>query len=161
MTDETQRLEQLEAALLQVLDEAMRVDDAAWGKIRVYNPRTQALEIQAQRGFSDGFVQSFRAIGAGDELACARAFRLRRRVTVANVSTDPLGAPHREPARDEGFKGLQATPLIAPDGRVVGTLSTHFPHVHVPSTAATLVLDYLSSKAAHLIDALGAYQPAA
>lgn len=158
MKNEEQRLKQLHDALLQVLDEALSVDDAACGKIRVYNPQTGALEIRAQRGFSEQFVQAFRAVDADEELACARAFRLRRRVTVPNVSVDPLTAPYREPAREEGFKALQATPLIGRDGRVVGTLSTHFPKVHAPSVAAGLVLDYLSSKAAALVETLDGFQ---
>jgi len=153
MTHE-QRLRRLEAALLEVLDEAMSVDQAACGKIRVYNPQAGTLDIQAQRGFSEEFVRSFRAIDADDDLACARAFRLRRRVTVANVSTDPQAAPYREPAREEGFKALQSTPLIAPDGRAVGTLSTHFARVHMPSASAAMVLDFLSARAASLIYAL-------
>lgn len=156
MQNEEHRLQQLQAALLEVLEEAMSVDEAACGKIRVYNPQTRALEITAQRGFSEDFVQSFRAVDADEELACARAFRLRRRVAVPNVSTDPHSTPYREPARAEGFKALQATPLIAPDGRVVGTLSTHFPRVHMPSASAALVLDYLSVKAATLIESFGA-----
>jgi GAF domain-containing protein len=152
MTHEPHRKKELEAALLEVLDEAMSVDQAACGKIRVYNAQARTLEIHAQRGFSDGFVQTFRAVDADEELACARAFRLRRRVAVPNVSTDPHSAPFLEPARAEGFKALQSTPLIAPGGRVVGTLSTHFARVHMPSASAALVLDYLSSKAATLIE---------
>jgi GAF domain-containing protein len=103
MTHEPHRKKQLEAALLEVLDEAMSVDQAACGKIRVYNADARTLEIQAQRGFSDGFVQTFRAVDADEELACARAFRLRRRVTVPNVTTDPFSAPYLEPSREEGF----------------------------------------------------------
>ena len=161
MQNEEHRLQQLQAALLEVLEEAMSVDEAAFGKIRVYNPQTHALEITAQRGFSDDFVQSFRAIDTDEEVACARAFRMRRRVTVPNVSHDPLAKTYRELAREEGFKAFQATPLIGPDGKVVGTLSTHFPRVHQPSTSAQLVLDYLSGKAALLIASLMGPQSAA
>lgn len=154
MQNEEHRLQQLQAALLEVLEEAMSVDEAACGKIRVYNPQAGTLEITAQRGFSDDFVESFRVVDTEDELACARAFRLRRRVTVPNVSTDPLAKTYVKRAGEEGFKALQSTPLIGPDGSVVGTLSTHFPRVHQPSTSAQLVLDYLSNKAALLVAAL-------
>jgi len=111
MQNEEHRLQQLQAALLEVLEEAMSVDEAACGKIRVYNPQTRALEITAQRGFSEDFVQSFRAVDADEELACARAFRLRRRVTVPNVSSDPLAKTYREPAREEGFGIEEATDM--------------------------------------------------
>lgn len=150
--DETRR-QHAHAALLEILDEAMRVDHAARGKIRVYNPDSGRLEIRAQRGFSDGFVAEFGAIPQDTSLACARAFRSRRRVTVPDVSRDALPPDYREAARREGFQALQSTPVIGAGGRVIGTLTTHFGQVHLPSTSAALVLDYLSRKAAGVIEA--------
>ena len=151
--NEEQRRLELHAALLRVLDEAMKVDEARCGKIRVYNPESGSLEIRAQRGFSEDFVKSFAAVDPEDVVACARAFRLRHRVTVPDVIADPQSIAYRRPARDEGFKAMQSTPLIGPSGHVVGTLSTHFPRIHHPSRAAGLVLDYCSTKAAALIEA--------
>ena len=152
--NEEERRSNLHAALLEILDEALTVDQAACGKIRVYDPVSDSLEIRAQRGFSDGFVNSFRAVSKDEPVACARAFRLRHRVTVPDISADPLAEPYRAAARDEGFKAMQVTPLIGTGGRVVGTLSTHFPRIHHPSASAALVLDYLSRKAASIIEAL-------
>lgn len=155
MDNDEKRRQQLHAALLEILDEAMHIDKAACGKIRIYNPESGRLEIGAQRGFSDGFVKSFEAVGQHETLACARAFRLRHRVTVPDVATDPFSGPYRSAAGTEGFTAMQSTPLLASDGRVLGTLSTHFSRAHHPSTSAALVLDYLSQKAAAVIENLG------
>lgn len=146
------RRQDLRAALLAILDEAMHVDKAARGKIRVYNPESGRLEISVQRGFSDDFVAAFGAIARDTSLACARAFRSRRRVTVPDVAREALPPDYREAARQEGFQAVQSTPLIGAGGRVLGTLTTHFEQVHLPSTSAALVLDYLSRKAASVLE---------
>lgn len=143
----------LHAELLAILDEAMQVDQAARGKIRVYNPESGRLEILAQRGFSDDFVESFAAVTREDGVPCARAFRSRRRVTVPDVARDVLPPGYRAAAAREGSQAMQSTPLVGTGGRVIGTLTTHFPQVHLPSMAAALVLDYLSRKAAGAIEA--------
>lgn len=145
---------ELRTTLLAILDEAMQVDDAARGKIRIYNPDSGRLEVRVQRGFSDGFLDSFGAIAQDEPLACARAFRTRRRVVVADVARDALPEDYRAAARQEGFQALQSTPVIGSGGRVLGTLVTHFPGVHLPSQSAAMVLDYLSRKAAGAIEAL-------
>ena len=149
---------ELYEALLEVLDEAIRVDAAACGKIRVYDPASGSLAIRAQRGFSEDFVRSFEAIDPDDELACARAFRLRHRIAVPDVTADPRSEPYHEAARNEGFRGMQATPVIGSQGQVLGTLSTHYPRVHHPSTSAGVLLDYLSRKAATLLETLSPAQ---
>ena len=113
--EETRR-QDLHTALLEILDEAMHVDRAARGKIRVYNPESGRLEITVQRGFSDDFVAAFGAIARDGTLACARAFRQRRRVTVPDVSREPLPPDYREAARQEGFQAVQSTPVIGAGG---------------------------------------------
>jgi hypothetical protein len=151
---EAHRRSELHTGLLEILDEAMSADSATRGKIRIFNPQTGGLEIQAQRGFSEEFLDWFGVVKLDEPVACTRAFKLARRVTVKDVATDPLAATFRPVAQAEGFRSLQATPIVGSGGRVVGTLSTHFPRVHHPSKAATLVLDFWSSKAAALIETL-------
>jgi GAF domain-containing protein len=141
----------LHAALLEVLDEAMKVDEAACGKIRIYDPDSRSLEILAQRGFSEAFVRSFGAVDTKDGLPCARAFRLRHRVAIPDVTRDPQAGPYRDYATHEGFRAMQVTPVMDGHGQVLGTLSTHFPRVHHPSTAGGVLLDYLSRRVASLL----------
>jgi hypothetical protein len=132
----------------------MKVDAATCGKIRVVDPSTGTLEIEVQRGFSEHFIESFRVVDVTDEIASARALRLRHRVNVPDVAKDPHLERYHVIAKQEGFKAMQATPIFGVDGDIVGTLSTHFPRVHHPSTVAALVLDHCASKAGALIEAL-------
>jgi GAF domain-containing protein len=147
-----ERGQKLQQRLLEVLDEALRVDDAAAGKIRVLDPESGTLEIRAQRGFSERFVNSFRVIDSDDELPSARAFRLRHRVAIPDVAHDGQTKALQEAAREEGFRAMQATPIVDSRGRVIGTLSTHFPTVHRPSSVSALMLDHCAAKAAALLE---------
>jgi GAF domain-containing protein len=141
----------LRHGLLQILDEAMQVDGAAAGKIRVARAGSSTLEIAVQRGFSEDFVQAFRAISPEDECPSARAARTRKRVIVPDLERQPPADPLVAAVRDAGVRAMQATPLVAPDGAVIGTLSTCFRHVHALSAAAALVLDHHARRAASLI----------
>jgi hypothetical protein len=149
-TDES-RGQDVHDTLLEILDEAIGVDAAASGKIRILDPRSGRLEISVQRGLSDGFVKIMHAVDPNGPIACARAFRLRHRVAVPDVAKDPHSAAYAA-AADGHFKAVQSTPLIGSGGRPLGTLSTHFARVHHPSKAAGLVLDYLARKAAAAIE---------
>jgi hypothetical protein len=154
MKEQERRRVELNHALLKILDEAMSVDRAACGKIRVYDPLAAALVIRAQRGFSEEFVESFAAVREDEVIACARAFRLKHRITVPDIALDGQSKAFRAAAKAEGFKAMQSTPLIGTRGRVIGTLSTHYDRVHHPSSAASLVLDHWAHKAAAVIEQL-------
>lgn len=141
---------ELEKLLLEVLDEAMSVDDAASGKIRCVQPDTGCLEIKAQRGFSEEFVRRFRVVEIGDGTPSARAARLRRRVVVPDLAKSHAD-PFSQAAETEGFRAVQATPIVDDEGALLGTLSTHFPRAHATSASAGLVLDHCARRAAKIL----------
>lgn len=96
------------------------------GNVQFADPATGTLTIAAQHGFGAEFLQYF-AVVTDDGSACGRAARQCVQVVIADVSTDPGFAPHREMAAASGFRAVQSTPLIASDGHLVGMLSTHYP----------------------------------
>ena len=147
----------LRRALLEILDEAMQLDGAAFGKIRLARPGDGALEIEVHRGLSDGFVHAFRAVAPDDSCPSARAARARKRIAVPDVMRQGADDPFLNAIRDEGVRGMQATPIVSPDGRVVGTLSTLFRGAYAASTVSALVLDHLARRAASLIAGVGAF----
>lgn len=144
----------LRHGLQQILDEAMDLDGAAFGKIRIAKPADGVFEIAVQRGFSDRFVEAFRTITRDDECPSARAARTGKRVAVPDVARQAAQDPFLAAARDEGVRGMQATPIVTANGRVVGTLSTLFRHAYGISIASALVLDHHARRAAALIETL-------
>jgi GAF domain-containing protein len=43
-----------------------------------------------------------------------------------DVENDPDFAPYRNEAKRAGFRSVKSTPLITPDNKLVGIVSTHF-----------------------------------
>src|SRR5271168_2281812 len=57
--------------------------------------------------------------------SCAAAVYLTRQVTVADIEIDALWEFRREAALHAGFRAAWSTPIVASDGRVVGTLAVY------------------------------------
>jgi diguanylate cyclase (GGDEF)-like protein/PAS domain S-box-containing protein len=57
--------------------------------------------------------------------SCAAAVYLARQITVADIETDALWEFRREAARHAALRAAWSTPIIASDGRVVGTFATY------------------------------------
>ncbi|HJU62866.1 MAG TPA: PAS domain S-box protein [Candidatus Binatia bacterium] len=141
-------------ALYQVLDASIAMHRADFGNIQVYNPAIGALEIVAQRGFKQDFLDSFRIVGINDESACARAMRQGKQVTIEDVENDPAYALYREIAAAAGYRAVQSTPLISRGGDLIGILSTHFRRRHRPTDRELRMLDLYARQAADVIERL-------
>jgi hypothetical protein len=138
----------------EILDDAMRVDEARWGKIRLLNATARSLQIAVQRGFGDNFLKVFQSVDVDDNVPAVRALALRRRVSVANLAEDLCSERYRAIANEAGFRAMQTTPMIAADGRLLGTLSTCFDRAYLPSISEGLVFDHCASRAVNLVQAL-------
>jgi len=137
--------------LEQVLDATIALQNADFGNIQLYNPETHALEIVAQRGFNQDFLEYFRSVG-DIGAACGRAMELRNRVIIEDVETDSGFAPHRDIAASAGFRAVQSTPLVSPRGEFLGILSTHFRRAHRPSLHDLRFTDLYARHAAEIIE---------
>src|SRR5262249_56210960 len=89
------------------------------------------VRMGAQEGFGPEFMEYF-AIVTDDKSACGRAAQQHAQVVIADVTTDPGFAPHRDIALASGFYAVQSTPLVNRAGHLVGMLSTHFPRPTTP-----------------------------
>jgi PAS domain S-box-containing protein len=144
-------ISEFEPLLEEVLEATIALQNADFGNIQVYNPGTQALEIVAQRGFQQDFLEYFRGvrdIGA----ACGRAMELRQRVIIEDVEIDSEFALHRQIAASAGFRAVQSTPLFSRSGQFLGMLSTHFRRPHRPSLRDLRFTDLYASYAAEIIE---------
>jgi len=60
--------------------------------------------------------------------SCAAAVYLARHITVADVESDALWEFRREAAQQASLRAAWSTPIVASDGRVVGTLAVYRRH---------------------------------
>jgi PAS domain S-box-containing protein len=142
----------LAAALDDVLENAIATCGADFGNIQLLDPRAEALEIVAQRGFGPEFLDHFRAVRVDDDSACGRAMRTGERIHVEDVERDPEFEPHRRVAAAAGFRAVQSTPLKSHGGRIVGMLSTHFRAPHRVSGRDEQLLDLYARHAADVVE---------
>jgi PAS domain S-box-containing protein len=141
-------------ALDDVLENAIVTSGADFGNIQLYNPQVGGLEIVAQRGFNQEFLDYFRLVRVEDRSACSRAMQSGERIIIEDVQLDPDYAPHRQVAAAAGYRAVQSTPLKGGTGNVLGMLSTHFRTPHRPSERDERLLDLYARHAADLIERL-------
>ncbi|HEX6448068.1 MAG TPA: GAF domain-containing protein [Trebonia sp.] len=122
----------LDVLLPKILDGAMSLTGADFGNVQLLDPLSGALRIVTQSGFGSEFTDYF-AVVDDDHSACGRAARQCAQTVIADVTTDPGFAPHREIAAAAGFRAVQSTPLADSAGRLIGMVSTHFRHPGRPA----------------------------
>jgi signal transduction histidine kinase len=125
--------------------------NADFGNVQLHNPKTQALEIVAQRGFGPEFLDHFNSVQMGTA-SFGTALLRGERVIVEDVRTDPTFAPHLEIAAAAGFLAVQSTPLLSRTGEPLGMISTHFRKTHRPSELELRFTDLYARQAAEMIE---------
>jgi PAS domain S-box-containing protein len=142
----------LQAALDDVLEGAILTSRADFGNVQLYNPESAALEIVAQRGFRQDFLDYFRFVRVDEGSCCAQAMESGERIIIEDVELDPTYEPHRRVAAAAGYRAVQSTPLKSRSGSVLGMVSTHFRQPHRPSPRDQRFLDLYARLAADLIE---------
>jgi GAF domain-containing protein len=128
----------------RALETALTLLRADLGTIQINDPAAGALRLAVQAGFSAEFLQYFAMVG-DDSSACGRAARGLAQVAIADVRENPRFAPHRDIAAASGFRGVQSTPLVDQDGRLLGMLSTHYPRPYRPPAADLAIMRQLGA----------------
>jgi PAS domain S-box-containing protein len=141
---------ELQPLLEEVLDAIMALLNADLGNVQLYNQKTQALEIVAQRGFGDEFLAHFNGV---QESTASRGTALLsgKRVIVEDVRTEP-SFTHLEPIAAAGFLALQSTPLFNRTGEPLGMISTYFRKTYRPSELELRFTDLYARQAAEMIE---------
>lgn len=130
--DRLQAAPSLRALLAQALEAGMSLTRADRGNIQLLDPSTGTLKIAAHHGFADEFLEYFAAVH-DDSSACGRAAHRRKQTVIVDVNIDSDFAPHRDIAAASSFRAVQSTPLTNNAGRLVGVISTHYPHPAAPN----------------------------
>jgi hypothetical protein len=123
----------------EVLEGALSLAGADRGNLQLLNPMTGSLRIVAEHGFGAEFLEYF-AVVEDDRSACGRVVKCQAQTVIADITTDPGFAPHRAIAAASGFRAVLSTPLIGLDGRLMGVISTHYPHPYYPSARERQVM---------------------
>ena len=142
----------LESALDEVLDAAIILLKADMGHIQLFNSKIDGLEIVAQRGFHKDLLDYFQTVTRDDNTVSGRALRDGRRVMIEDVRAEPTYLPHQKIAASAGYRGIQSTPLLGPNGLPLGMLSTHYRQPYLPTERELRFLDLYARQAADFIE---------
>jgi PAS domain S-box-containing protein len=142
---------ELQSLLDEVLHATIALQNADFGNVQLYDRQSRTLEIVAQRGFREDFLEYFGRVHEG-RAGCGRALQRSERVVIEDVETDPGFEPHRSIAAAAGFRGVQSTPMFGRDGEPLGMLSTHFRRPHRPSDRELRLTDLYARHAAEMIE---------
>lgn len=115
----------IQAELDEALREAVEAAHASKGLLQLYDAQSAVLEVVAQTGFGEEFLQLFRAVKAFDPSACGRALGLKAPVVIDDVRTEAAFSPFMRTIEVEAFRSVKAMPLTGDEG-IVGIVSIHF-----------------------------------
>jgi signal transduction histidine kinase len=154
MTTRLMAARDIREALDEVLDAVIAIQGADFGKVRIYNPDRKGLEVVAQRGFNQDFIDRFWIVTPEDDFAAGLAMRTKTRVVIDDVESHPDYATGRSVAALAGYRAVQATPLISRSGDLLGMLLTHFRRPRRPTDRELRIVDLYARQAADFIELL-------
>ena len=106
--------------------EAARLMGSDYAAVQLYLEPQDTLVLVANRNFPAELVALFAAFRPDFCTGCSRAVASGGRVVIPDVERDEPFTRHVPAALDNGFRSLQATPLKAESGAVIGVITTHF-----------------------------------
>jgi diguanylate cyclase (GGDEF)-like protein/PAS domain S-box-containing protein len=102
--------------------------------INLLDSETQSLNYGVAPNLPREFVAAMDGAPVGIRFgSCSAAVYLARQVTVADIETDALWEYRRDAARHARLRSAWSTPIVASDGRIVGTFSVYQRQPGVPS----------------------------
>jgi PAS domain S-box-containing protein len=138
--------------LNEILSAALVATGAEMGNIQLLDS-AGVLRIEAQKGFSQEFLDFFNRVTKDEAATCGAALAGRERVVVEDVQASPIfaGTPALKVLLNAGVRTVQSTPMISHSGVLVGMLSTHYKQPKRPSDRDLRLMDLLARQAADLI----------
>jgi PAS domain S-box-containing protein len=142
----------LRSLLEEILGAAIRITHADSGMVQLYDQLQGTLQVVAQRGFESDFLELHQN-ASSDEGVCGTAIARAQRVVVEDVNDSPLfSGPMLQAVRKAGVAAVQATPLFAFSGRVVGVFCTYYRTPRRPDEDELRLVDRLARHAADFIE---------
>ncbi|MDX6443901.1 MAG: hypothetical protein QOH71_975 [Blastocatellia bacterium] len=84
--------------------------------------------------------------------SCGTAAYLKEPVIVADIAQDPLWADYRELALPHGLRACWSTPVLASDGRVLGTFAIYFREPGSPTPQQQNIIEQITDLASIAIE---------
>ncbi len=143
----------MQELLQSSVDAAVALTGATSAALQLHDEDKDELQLVAQHGLEQGLAEQFRVVGRGSSSTFAEVLRSGQRCIVEDTSRDRSfsASDGGAPLQAAGVRSLQATPITARNGALLGVLSTFWPFPHRPDCATLRILDLLTRQVADLI----------
>ena len=145
------QMSSLQEGLSEMLAAVVGLLGADKANVQLLDAERGVLNIVAQFGFEQPFLDFFREVSLADQSAFGRSLCSGCRIVVEDIETDEAYAPLRAIARASDYRAVTSTPLVRSDGSILGMLSTHFKSPHRPTEESLLRLDLYARQAAGFV----------
>ncbi|MGO8829430.1 MAG: PAS domain S-box protein [Steroidobacteraceae bacterium] len=116
----------LSTALEAICEVIERVMAGGYCAINLLNEEAQVLSFGVAPSLPRTFLAAMDYAPVGIRFgSCSAAVYLSRQVTVADIDTDALWEYRREAAQHAGLRAAWSAPILASDGKVVGTFAVY------------------------------------
>jgi len=116
----------LSTALEAICEVIERVMVGGFCAINLLNEEAQVLSFGVAPSLPRAFLAAMDYAPVGIRFgSCSAAVYLSRQVTVADIDTDALWEYRREAAQHAGLRAAWSAPILASDGKVVGTFAVY------------------------------------
>jgi PAS domain S-box-containing protein len=137
--------------IVQASISVMRSDAAS---LQLFGPEKHELRLLASSGLHPDSVAYWSTVSTDSGSCCGAALKRAQRLVVPDVAQAEF-ANETETLRHwrlNGIEAVQATPLFARDGRLIGMIATHWRRPHQPSETEFALFDLLARQAADLLE---------
>lgn len=148
------RGEPLEQTLTMIARAVERLSErGGLAAIQLLDPSGRRLFVGAAPSLPPQFNAAISGLEIGEGVgSCGTAAYRRETVVVTDIRTDPLWAGYRELAAAHRLRACWATPIVATDGRVAGTLAVYHHNPHEPSAESRQIVELLAHTTAVAIE---------
>jgi GAF domain-containing protein len=147
----------LDAPLAEVLTSVVLLIEAQSPRMLCSIFLLDADGVHLRYGAAPSLPESYRSATEGmasgpNAGSCGTAVHRREAVFVPDIRTDPRWASFREFAAAAGLRAAWSSPIIASDGRVLGTFGIYYCEVPYPTASDIHLIDHASRIAAIAIE---------
>src|SRR5689334_17283946 len=141
----------------KIVEAAVAIMDSQYASIQMLYPDPAGigkLRLLASCNFSEEAERFWEWVYLHTDSSCGAALRAQSRVVISNFSTCEFmqGTSTLPMFLEAGIHAAQSTPLFSRNGKLLGMITTHWDHPHVPSERHLHLFDILARQAADLIE---------
>lgn len=126
----------LRAVAQREIGALLKASGAQFAAVRLRDEGSDRLDLLAQTNLPLSYLVHFAQLRPGDGTASSRCLERGAAVIIDDVEQDDAYLAHRQVAGVTGYRSIEATPIILPNGGSIGTLSLLYKHpCHVDGAA--------------------------